>query len=304
MRPNFCTPLVGTLAILAVCLTSNAIFAQPGTPGTPVRDGHVEAQLIVCDTALVPGQTATLGLRLQMDEHWHTYWANPGDAGLATSIEWQLPEGFTAHDIAWPAPEYYEIGGLATYGYESEIVLPVQIAVPADAPVGEPVAIKATADWLVCKDICIPGSAELSLTLPVVGSADEAKPDPRWSDLFAWAANRAPQDFEDAAIRAESKPHREYLLTVEHQLAAPADGEDLSLRFFPDDAEQIEMAGQQAAAFSHNGPASVTLPMSVNQARAERLTGVLVYKHADDLRVYRVDTPVIPDTAETNFVKP
>jgi hypothetical protein len=98
---------------------------------------------------------------------WHTYWKNPGAGGLPTSIEWTLPPGFAAGEIRWPAPEITDTGGLVTYGYGGEQLLLVDIAVPATAQPGASVTLRARAEWLMCKESCVPGGAELSLTLPV-----------------------------------------------------------------------------------------------------------------------------------------
>lgn len=271
--------------------------------GDPVRDGQVQAQLISKHNALVPGQTVTLGLRLQMDEHWHTYWKNPGDAGLATSIDWQFPPGYVAHEIEWPAPHYYQANGLATYGYEGEIVLPVRIEVPADAAVGEDVVIKATADWLMCKEICIPGSAALSLVLPVAATADDVEPEPRWAGLFAWADQRTPRNYDDAYVHVERQDGRRYRLTVRNAGTGIGVRDNLSVRFFPDNAGSIAMTAEQVVERSDTGVVSVSLPLDANQQWTDRLRGVLVYERGDDTRVYRVDAEVEPKTTEPKMTE-
>ena len=134
--------------------------------GAPVRTERVEAELHAERGAAAPGKPATVGLRLRMDEHWHTYWKNPGDSGLPTKIAWTLPEGWTAGPIQWPYPEQQRVGPLMNYGYSDEVMLLVELTPPADAKPG-PAAIKADATWLVCKDICIPEKATLALDFAV-----------------------------------------------------------------------------------------------------------------------------------------
>jgi DsbC/DsbD-like thiol-disulfide interchange protein len=128
---------------------------------------HVRVSLISEQTALVPGTTAWLGLRLTHDPHWHTYWINPGDSGLPTKLVWELPEGYRALEIAWPVPHRIAVGELANFGYTGDIVLPVQIDVPESAPDGSTAHIAVDAKWLVCQEECIPGKASLALDLPV-----------------------------------------------------------------------------------------------------------------------------------------
>ena len=54
------------------------------------------------------------------------------------------------------------------FGYEDDLLLPVEIFPPAGLAVGSEVVLRARASWLVCKDVCIPGEAFLALRLPVM----------------------------------------------------------------------------------------------------------------------------------------
>lgn len=127
----------------------------------------VQASLVPGVTAVAPGHSFTVGLRLKMAPHWHTYWKFSGDSGLPTKIEWELPPGFRAGPIQWPIPKRLtEEGDLVTYAYEDEVVLLVEIRPPPELILDE-VTINAKVHWLVCEKLCIPGAAELTLTLPV-----------------------------------------------------------------------------------------------------------------------------------------
>jgi thiol:disulfide interchange protein DsbD len=111
-----------------------------------------------------PGQPFDVALHLHSDPGWHTYWINPGDAGLATTITWTLPPGFTAGPIQWPTPEKHNMGPLITHGYEGDVYLLTTITPPkSDLP--QHFDVKAKASWLVCQEECIPGKAELTLPL-------------------------------------------------------------------------------------------------------------------------------------------
>ncbi len=128
---------------------------------------HVRVSLISEQTALVPGTTAWLGVRLSHDPHWHTYWINPGDSGLPTKLSWTLPEGYRASDIAWPAPHRIAVGELTNFGYTGDIILPVQVTVPESAQDGGTAHIAVDAKWLVCQEECIPGKGSFALDMPV-----------------------------------------------------------------------------------------------------------------------------------------
>ncbi len=132
---------------------------------------HVHVALIAEQTALVPGKRAWIGLQLRHEPHWHTYWINPGDSGLPTKLAWQLPANIKAGEIAWPAPQRFDVGGLFNFGYGGEIVLPVPIQVDAGARPGTKARLTVEARWLVCREECVPGKKNLTLTLPIAASA-------------------------------------------------------------------------------------------------------------------------------------
>lgn len=171
-----------------------ALTAMPLLTTAAAQDtseDHVKVSLISEQSAFVPGTTAWIGVRLLHAPHWHTYWINPGDSGLATKLTWHLPDGYGVSDIAWPAPIRIMLGDIVNFGYTGDIVLPVQVAVPGDAQEGSTVHVGVDAKWLVCREECIPGSASLSLDLPVRAITAD---DPATSKLFDAARAAAPRN--------------------------------------------------------------------------------------------------------------
>ena len=145
-----------------------ALFATTAHAQTSnvVDTGQVKAELIAhAPDGVTPGKPLWLGLSITHKPHWHTYWKNPGDSGLPTTLEWQLPAGIKAGDIDWPTPRRLPVGPLMNYGFEGQLLLPVQFTVSDDFK-GPSLDINLRADWLVCKDVCIPESGEFSLRLP------------------------------------------------------------------------------------------------------------------------------------------
>ncbi len=194
----------------------------------PIKTEHAEVELIAEKTALVRGEKNVIGLSIKHAPHWHTYWKNPGDSGYPTKITWDVPSGFGVGEFEWPTPKRLATGPIVNFGYEGEVLLPVAISVPLAASVGESVTLKGKAEWLVCKDVCIPEEGFVSLTLPVAaGNASGAN-----SARFAAARAATPGDASawKATLYAPPNPARDAWL----DLAAPAGAAALTaLDVFP-----------------------------------------------------------------------
>ena len=153
-------------------------FAALSTIGSAelVPSGHASAEWISASGSYEAGKPVQTGIRVVIEEGWHTYWINPGEAGSKISITWTLPEGWTASDLGFPAPKRFLTGELPGYGYEGEVIFPVTLTAPAKA--SGPVEIGAEISWLTCNDSsCVPGKVALKLALggetaSVPGNAD------------------------------------------------------------------------------------------------------------------------------------
>ncbi len=244
-----------------------AAFAGAGA-AAPVKTPNVEAELVAERTALVPGQPTSVALRLKLAPGWHTYWRNPGDSGLPTTLDWKLPGGVYAGPLQWPVPKQLPVGPLVNYGYEGEVLHPVTLTTVPDFLSGRDVELAARADWLVCKEICIPEGADLTLTLPVANRAD---PDPRWGSAIAAVKAALPQPLAGWTANANAEGQRVKLV-----LTPPAGAADPgTLQFFAHDEGRIEASGRQV--LTRDGDRYVlVLPVAYQlQPGFTRVAGVL-----------------------------
>jgi DsbC/DsbD-like thiol-disulfide interchange protein len=217
---------------------------------------------------------------------WHTYWKNPGDSGLPLRIRWNLPAGFSAGEIQWPAPERFEEHGLVTYGYHGDVLLPVEIAPPADLN-ADSVTIGGAFVWLECAEICLPDSARLSLTLPV----GRAPPTPGPSaPAFTAALSQIPAKAPGWTFSAEAGP-RAILLAFR----APLDVSPKTAYLFVDQPLLVDYAAPQGFERTGNGYRLTMTPNANAPKPPERLTGVLAVTGASGAgRVaVQVDVPVV-----------
>jgi thiol:disulfide interchange protein len=255
------------LALSALLIAVAAAFAPIPAASQQAPSGHVAAELVSENETLVPGQTASVGLRLVHEPQWHTYWTVPGDAGLPTRLTWKLPPGFQAGPLQWPVPQVLRVGSLANYGYEGTVLLPATITVPAGAQPGGKVRLAAHADWLVCKDVCIPESADLTLEMAISTTAQAAHG--RYADQFAAAAVRIPRPIDLARARAIVDGTR---IRLQFAPDRPLD----RLEFFPLESMRVQAAAPQRLSVSAQ---QATLDMQAAQPVAadfKMLRGVLV----------------------------
>ena len=144
-------------------------------PWIAVGQARTQARLLLDQDTVRPGQVVTAGVELRMPAGWHTYWRNPsepGGPGTRTKIEWTLPAGITAGEIAWPVPEKHVDPAGDTHVFEGTVLLLVPLTVGPDVITG-PLELKARVSWLECETECVPGKTNLVIPL-VIGNQTRA----------------------------------------------------------------------------------------------------------------------------------
>ena len=171
-------------ALILICLASLRAFAATIPHGT--------VELLAEDQSIAPGRTLYVALHFQLEKGWHTYWINPGDSGEPLRASWHLPTGMAAGEMQWPAPKRFGSATIADFGYDGETTLLVPIHATASLKPEEAAQIGADLGVLICREICIPGKAHVSLSLPIKPETPE--PNARTRDLFAAARGSLPRN--------------------------------------------------------------------------------------------------------------
>jgi thiol:disulfide interchange protein DsbD len=269
-----------SLARILLSLSTLLSLAVVPAGAQSVDAAHTRASLKAEASSLLPGSTVTLGVLLRMDPGWHTYWVNAGEAGLPTYIAWSLPDGFAAGEIQWPLPyKFVEAGDVMTLGYKDETMLIVPVTVPGNLRPGQTVTLTADVSWLECGNICVPGSAVVSLTLPV----GDAQRDPATAPLFDRYRNRIPARIND--VRDLSVSSREATEAVVLALE-PASNVALSqetVDFYPESGGPLTVGRTIVS----GGGRTITVPVSAARRPDGPLVlrGVVVYRNAGGERV-------------------
>ncbi len=255
---------------LAVVSIATSLWLSEAGAGA-VRDAQTEVELVAQAQSVQPGGAVWVGVSFRPDPGWHVYWKNPGDSGLAPTIEWRLPEGWSVGEVRWPYPERIDQPPLTTYGYTDAVLLMVEMRAAEQAAAGSTTTIGATARWLACEVECVPGNAELTLELPV--RSEPPQPGARWAPVFAAMRDRWPITTDEWTVSAAASPSIIRLQITSEHLGAESLG---AVQFFSEDAQLIRHAAAQRLARIDGG---VVLELERSAARVEpveRLRGMLV----------------------------
>ncbi|WP_334270301.1 protein-disulfide reductase DsbD family protein [Edaphobacter sp. HDX4] len=269
---------------LVCLLAAPSVFGQlkvvgDGGPG-PVKAQHLTVEMVSLAPAIAPGGTLDVGLVITLEDKWHVYWINAGDSGEPPRINWTLPHGITAGKMQFPIPSRLPLGPLMDFGYEDEVAFPVKLTAAKNLKPG-PIHLDAKVDWLVCREVCIPGKAHLGLNLNVDPKATApAQPVGALGEALGLLPKPLDADMK-ATVTGGKNEFVIDLITGERTTDA---------EFYPYDQQQIENAGDQEVEPLPDG-VRIRVPRSTELTKLpSKLRGVV---KLDDETAYDVSAPVI-----------
>ncbi len=245
----------------------------------PVDAGQAIVDLVTDHQIATPGSQIRGALTLDMEDHWHVYWKNPGDSGLPAEIDWLDTAGVEIGEFAWPIPHPQPIETLMNYGYEDKLVLPFTINIPETA--SGMLRLSGIANYLICKDVCIPESANISASV-LVGT--EMVENDLSKSAFEWADARLPMALDGKAAIDRSADAIWKLSVEDAALRAAFSGEVKSVRFFPTDHQILHPPVQTVMM----GDKGITLSLQKGESEfdaADPLSGVLAIEDINGNRV-------------------
>ena len=263
--------LLGLLAALSMGAHAQSLVTQAISATPSIETEQVRASLKVnAPDGIAPGKTFWLGVLLEHQPHWHTYWQNPGDSGLATKVQWQLPQGLKAGALQWPLPKKIPVPPLSNYGYENTVLLVAPVQVDADFKPTSPIPLAAHVEWLACRQECIPQEASLQLN---------------WTSASINSPNRFEQSrlqtpvISAIHVQTEVLPEGKQIRVTVDQL--PADWQGHTLSLLPITPGIVQNAAVQGKDWTQQwqGPQwQATLPISDERSDSpERMAWVLAH---------------------------
>jgi thiol:disulfide interchange protein DsbD len=233
------------------------------------------------------GQPLHLGLVMQHQKDWHTYWLNPGDSGLPTVFEWTLPEGVSASPALWPIPRKLKLGDLVNYGFEGRVALvaPLQFSPSFRSPPDQKLNIALTAHWLVCRTECIPQSGTFKISIPLQAAQNRIDPD------IQTTLAQQPQPFPG---KVSAKLEQGRLVLQAQGWPAEAVGQKVAL--YPEQNEVIAAPAElhpRARTGWQGDVWQARLPLSdMRSTTPQNLSWWWVVGEGELARAWRVQTPV------------
>ena len=272
-RAAFRRAAILSAAVFAIC--SNHAQAT----GTPIPHGTLE--LIAEKAWITAGHPFNVALRFELEKGWHVYWVNPGDSGEPPRVTWDLPAGIKAGEIEWPAPRRLGTPTIVDYGYEDAVTLIVPMRADATLSSQSPAQISANVKVLVCREMCIPGKAQVSLALPV--KSQPPPPNTQSARFFTEARKTWPRPVPANWKFTIAQTNDSFVLT------ATVGHKTTDAIFFPLAESQVSNAAPQTLVPTSAG-FTLTLRKSDQLLKPiARLKGVLVLSGE---RPYSIDVPI------------
>jgi len=264
-----------------LCLAARAI-ADERRASIP----HGTVELLSEQESIQPEHAFRLGLHFQLEKGWHIYWINPGDSGEPPQLEWHLPAGLRASAIEWPAPSRLPIPPLMDYGYEGEVLLPVAIENTSGLAAGGDAVLAADLKAIVCREVCIPAKAQLSLSLPV--RTERPRESAETAAMFRAARKALPKP-APASWKSSAKD-----LGASFELRVNTGHSASDAWFAPLEPLQIENAVPQKSVSTAAGVRLILKKSDQLLKPVSRLRGVLVLPQG----AYLIDAPVAVSPAK------
>ncbi len=216
------------------------VSAKSANSQSPM-ESHAKVALMAEESTMPSGKPLWIGILFHLDEGWHIYWRNAGDSGEPPKVEWELPPGFAAGPIRWPQPVRLGGGSIVDYGYEGEVLL----MAPIDGPPGSEAisipSISADVKYIVCRAICVPGKAHLTLSIPQTSDISQRR------TIFGRARTQLPKS-APASWRISAESDKDHFI-----LFVRTNSQVQSATFLPITPGEIENSAAQGFVSTGSG---------------------------------------------------
>lgn len=247
----------------------------------------ITIDLIVENDSIQPGSPFWVLVDVKLADGWHSYWKNPGDAGMPAQIEWQLPEGFTADTFLWPSPTKFEVDAAVGFGYDNEMPLLVRLTPPKTLALDQPLELAASVRWLVCSDsMCLPGNTDIKAKVLVKN--EEPHPNTVLKTAFAHARRHLPKTVGSSKAQKSGDQITLSVKVPDDQIA-----HFTKAYFCPEIGDHIDHKAPIQLIKSDEQPGLYTVSLKETNPSEQPLSGILVLHDEANSKVsVAIDTPI------------
>ncbi len=283
---------------MRVFLIILALFTSLGlaqmAKAAPVDAGNAVVDVISERESIAPGDRFLAALKLDIDEGWHVYWRNAGDAGIAPSINWEFTSGATTGEFIWPAPHTIPLETLMNYGYEDQLILPFEVIAPDNLEVGDSLIMAGKTEYQICLDVCIWENADIELTIPV---SEMPEPNVDNGSLIAGAIETSAVEISGSASTVVDGDVLRLSVADDALRSALEDAK--KARFYPYEHE-IEHFPEQPIRVGENGAVFDLTLSSLTEKKPMPIAGIIAveYKNAPTkaFKIEAVAGEILPGT--------
>lgn len=281
------------LFFVTALLSADEFSFDDEESSNPTAD-PIRFELLTEETSIQPGRPFWIALHLDIDEHWHSYWKHPGDIGMPTRVEWELPEGFEVSNLEWPFPKRFEQNGFIGFGFENKVTLLAQITPPTSLTSDTSAMLGANIRWLVCSDLtCLPGETVINLEVPI--SDTSPKEDAKHQTFFSEARALLPK------MQWHMHAHIQNDL-IELQIQAPGYKHLTAAYFCPSERKVIDSKSDTALAPLEEKPGFYVLYLkAIDGKMPDRLKGVLVVESESGPEAIELNLPLNTASSEISM---
>ena len=301
-----------SLILFLVAFKTSLTEAQE-LQATELGNKHVKTSIIFDRVSLQPGASigqpaGKIAVKFEIEPGWHIYWKNSGESAIPTRINWTLPVGWNSGSLEWPVPyKFIERGNIKTFGYKNEVILSSSLFSPGEdlnIPQNKELNFKADVEWLVCKDICVPGRSILSKeiiyssTLPLQASSDK--------DTFDLAeANTPSREISNGLDIRAIEPLSEIVPGSESLVGLSIDKElnKNDVQFFPISTPLVSTV--EGKILSSGGLTNLVFPVKLGKNIAvgrNKIEAVLAFRDNTPLKIEIPFRVVSSKSTENNFL--
>ena len=241
LKAVFCFLSIILIPWTSICPAELSLYKDNKPSKVPINNQKTFSKIqLVSSLKSLSENTKTIpvGIWIELDKDWYTYWKFPGNTGKALNIQWSTDKKIKIrpNSLKWPIPERISSDSFINFVYKNQVLLTTELSLKSPLSKNlSPVQISAQVEWFICQKLCIPMNQDVLLSVPIT---EIQKIDHHWAGIFEDWSQKTPLP---AQIPSTVRPKNTHWLVEfsSNQTYQLKDFFPLSLNFFSLQTPQI-----------------------------------------------------------------